>query len=45
MFDSILSVLTYVLTAIAAVSLLVSAIMILVVLNISVVERTRKLGS
>ena len=38
MFDSILSVLTYVLTAIAAVSLLVSAIMILVVLNISVVE-------
>ncbi|MCD5454017.1 ABC transporter ATP-binding protein/permease [Lactobacillus delbrueckii] len=44
MFDSILSVLTYVLTAIAAVSLLVSAIMILVVLNISVVERTQEIG-
>ncbi|GHN43173.1 ABC transporter ATP-binding protein/permease [Lactobacillus delbrueckii] len=43
MFDSILSVLTYVLTAIAAVSLLVSAIMILVVLNISVVERTQEI--
>lgn len=43
-FDSILSVLTYVLTAIAAVSLLVSAIMILVVLNISVVERTQEIG-
>ena len=44
MFDSIFSVLTYVLTAIAAVSLLVSAIMILVVLNISVVERTQEIG-
>lgn len=44
MFDSILRVLTYVLTAIAAVSLLVSAIMILVVLNISVVERTQEIG-
>lgn len=44
MFNSILSVLTYVLTAIAAVSLLVSAIMILVVLNISVVERTQEIG-
>ncbi len=44
MFDSILSVLTYVLTAIASVSLLVSAIMILVVLNISVVERTQEIG-
>ena len=44
MFDSILSVLTYVLTAIAAVSLVVSAIMILVVLNISVVERTQEIG-
>ncbi|MCT2879253.1 ABC transporter ATP-binding protein/permease [Lactobacillus delbrueckii] len=44
MFDSILSVLTYVLTAIAAVSLLVSDIMILVVLNISVVERTQEIG-
>ena len=44
MFDSILSVLTYVLTAIAAVSLLVSANMILVVLNISVVERTQEIG-
>lgn len=44
MFDSILCVLTYVLTAIAAVSLLVSAIMILVVLNISVVERTQEIG-
>ncbi|MCT3509500.1 ABC transporter ATP-binding protein/permease [Lactobacillus delbrueckii] len=44
MFDSILSVLTYVLTSIAAVSLLVSAIMILVVLNISVVERTQEIG-
>ena len=44
MFDSILNVLTYVLTAIAAVSLVVSAIMILVVLNISVVERTQEIG-
>lgn len=44
MFDSILSVLTYVLTAIAAVSLVVSAIMILVVLNTSVVERTQEIG-
>ena len=44
MFDRILSVLTYVLTAIAAVSLVVSAIMILVVLNISVVERTQEIG-
>ena len=44
MSDRILSVLTYVLTAIAAVSLLVSAIMILVVLNISVVERTQEIG-
>lgn len=44
MFSKILNVLTYVLTAIAAVSLVVSAIMILVVLNISVVERTQEIG-
>lgn len=44
MFSQMLDILTYVLTAIAAVSLVVSAIMILVVLNISVVERTKEIG-
>lgn len=44
MFTKMLDIITWVLTAIAGVSLLVSAIMILVVLNISVVERTKEIG-
>lgn len=44
MFTQMLDVVSYVLAAIAAVSLVVSAIMILVVLNISVVERTKEIG-
>ncbi|MHC9537102.1 ATP-binding cassette domain-containing protein [Dellaglioa sp. BT-FLS60] len=44
MFTQMLDILTDVLTAVAAISLLVSAIMILVVLNISVVERTKEIG-
>ena len=44
MFTQMLNVITWVLTAIAAISLVVSAIMILVVLNISVVERTKEIG-
>ena len=44
MFTEMLDVMTYILTAIAAISLVVSAIMILVVLYISVVERTREIG-
>ena len=44
MFSQMLDIITYVLTAIAAISLVVSAIMILVVLNISVVERTKEIG-
>ena len=44
MFTQMLDVITYVLAAIAGVSLVVSAIMILVVLNISVVERTKEIG-
>ena len=44
MFTKMLNIITWVLTAIAAVSLVVSAIMILVVLNISVVERTKEIG-
>lgn len=43
-FTSMLDVITWVLSAIAAISLFVSAIMILVVLYISVVERTREIG-
>ena len=43
-FTGILDILTYALTAISAISLIVSAIMILVVLYISVVERTQEIG-
>lgn len=44
MFTEMLDIITYILAAIAAISLVVSAIMILVVLYISVVERTREIG-
>lgn len=44
MFTKMLNIITWILTAIAGVSLVVSAIMILVVLNISVVERTKEIG-
>jgi putative ABC transport system permease protein len=44
MFMEMLNVVTYVLAAIAGISLLVSSIMILVVLYISVVERTKEIG-
>ncbi len=44
MFNEMLDVLTYVLAGISGVSLFVSAIMILVVLHISVVERTKEIG-
>lgn len=44
MFSDMLTIITDVLTGIAAISLIVSAIMILVVLNISVVERTKEIG-
>jgi len=43
-FNEMFDVLTYVLTGISGVSLFVSAIMILVVLHISVVERTTEIG-
>src|SRR5699024_7090977 len=44
MFTEMLDILSTVLAGIAGISLVVSAIMILVVLNISVVERTREIG-
>jgi len=44
MMLEILDVMTYILAAIAGISLFVSAIMILVVLYISVVERTKEIG-
>jgi len=44
MFTEMLNVITYILSAIAGISLVVSAIMILVVLYISVVERTNEIG-
>lgn len=44
MFTELLDVITYILSAIAGISLVVSAIMILVVLYISVVERTKEIG-
>lgn len=44
MFSEMLSVMTYILSAVAAISLLVSSIMILVVLYISVIERTKEIG-
>jgi putative ABC transport system permease protein len=43
-FTDMLGIITYVLAAISGISLLVSAIMILVVLYISVVERTKEIG-
>lgn len=44
MFTEMIDMLSYVLTGVAGISLVVSAIMILVVLNISVVERTKEIG-
>ena len=44
MFTEMLNVITYILSAIAGISLVVSAIMILVVLYISVIERTKEIG-
>lgn len=44
MFNQMISILTYVLSGIAAISLVVSSIMIIVVLYISVVERTKEIG-
>lgn len=43
-FGQLLDIFTYILTGVAAISLLVSAIMILTVLYISVVERTQEIG-
>ncbi len=43
-FNEILDVITYALAAVSSISLIVSAIMILVVLYISVVERTKEIG-
>ncbi|MGB6178611.1 ATP-binding cassette domain-containing protein [Carnobacterium sp.] len=43
-FSQMLDIFTYVLTGVAGISLLVSAIMILTVLYISVVERTQEIG-
>ncbi|MDD6772234.1 ABC transporter ATP-binding protein/permease [Inconstantimicrobium porci] len=44
MFTQMIDMITYVLAGISGISLLVSAIMILVVLYISVVERTKEIG-
>lgn len=44
MFTEMIDIVTYVLAAVSGVSLIVSAIMILVVLYISVVERTKEIG-
>ncbi|WP_236895975.1 ATP-binding cassette domain-containing protein [Clostridium beijerinckii] len=44
MFNQMIDILTYVLSGIAAISLIVSAIMIIVVMYISVVERTKEIG-
>lgn len=44
LFTEMLDIITYVLAAISGISLFVSAIMILVVLYISVVERTKEIG-
>jgi ABC-type lipoprotein export system ATPase subunit/ABC-type antimicrobial peptide transport system permease subunit len=44
MFTKMIDVLTYSLAAVSGISLIVSAIMILVVLYISVVERTKEIG-
>src|SRR5699024_9218089 len=44
MFTEMIDIFTYILTGVAALSLFVSAIMILTVLYISVVERTQEIG-
>ncbi len=44
MFNQMIDILTYVLSGIASISLIVSAIMIIVVMYISVVERTKEIG-
>lgn len=44
MFNQMIDILTYVLSGIAAISLAVSVIMIIVVMHISVVERTKEIG-
>lgn len=44
MFDSMISILTYVLSGISGVALLVSTIMIIIIMYISVVERTKEIG-
>jgi ABC-type lipoprotein export system ATPase subunit/ABC-type antimicrobial peptide transport system permease subunit len=44
MFNQMIDILTYVLSGIAGISLVVSAIMIIVVMYISVVERTKEIG-
>ena len=44
MFNQMISILTYVLSGIAAISLVVSSIMIIVVMYINVVERTKEIG-
>ncbi|WP_297426954.1 ABC transporter ATP-binding protein/permease [Clostridium sp.] len=44
MFNQMIDILTYVLSGVAAISLGVSAIMIIVVMYISVVERTKEIG-
>lgn len=44
MFNEMINILTYVLAGIAAISLVVSTIMIIVVMYISVVERTKEIG-
>ncbi|SEK17906.1 ABC-type lipoprotein export system, ATPase component [Carnobacterium iners] len=43
-FSQLLAIFTYILTGVAGISLLVSAIMILTVLYISVIERTQEIG-
>ncbi|HCW52769.1 MAG TPA: ABC transporter ATP-binding protein [Clostridium sp.] len=44
MFNQMINIITYGLSGIAAISLIVSSIMILVVLYISVIERTKEIG-
>lgn len=44
MFNQMISILTYVLSGVAAISLVVSTIMIIIVMYISVVERTKEIG-
>lgn len=44
LFNEMINIVTYALSGIAAVSLIVSSIMILVVLYISVIERTKEIG-